>query len=191
VSSVLPDPGGREPAPWPLRAVQVFVNTLDIENGIERLEAPEDAVAALVRADVATEELHASEADLRAAVDVREALRTILLANNGGPVLPDAYATLERAARAGHLTVRFDDAGRAALEPEAPGVDGALARLVAIVTTAMADGSWSRLKACRRDVCLWAFYDRSRNGAGTWCSMSVCGNRTKTKAYRRRRVAPG
>jgi predicted RNA-binding Zn ribbon-like protein len=53
----------------------------------------------------------------------------------------------------------------------------------------MADGSWERLKGCPRDVCHWVFYDRSRNRSSTWCAMSVCGNRTNTRAYRRR-LAP-
>ena len=84
------------------------------------------------------------------------------------------------------LTVRVDDRA-GALEPAERDVDGAFADLVGIVYTAMADGSWTRLKACRRDVCRWLFYDRSRNRSAVWCQMSVCGNRTKTKAYRARR----
>ena len=47
------------------------------------------------------------------------------------------------------------------------------------------DGTWSRLKACPGEGCAWAFYDRSRNGSRTWCSMAVCGNRVKTRRYRR------
>ena len=54
------------------------------------------------------------------------------------------------------------------------------------VHDAMAEGSWARLKACPADNCLWAFYDETKNRSGTWCSMSVCGNRTKARAYRRR-----
>jgi predicted RNA-binding Zn ribbon-like protein len=49
----------------------------------------------------------------------------------------------------------------------------------------MADGTWHRLKACRQ--CAWAYYDYSKNRSATWCSMAICGNRTKTRAYRRRR----
>src|SRR5581483_8791130 len=65
--------------------------------------------------------------------------------------------------------------------------DAALdAALVGIVYTAIADGTWPRLKACRRDVCRWLFYDRSRNRSAVWCQMSVCGNRTKTSTYRAR-----
>jgi predicted RNA-binding Zn ribbon-like protein len=72
--------------------------------------------------------------------------------------------------------------------PQASGIDGALGRVFAVVYGAMVDGSWSRLKACRRDVCHWVYYDRSKNHSSTWCAMSVCGNRTKVRAYRRRRA---
>ena len=51
----------------------------------------------------------------------------------------------------------------------------------------MANGTWMRLRACLR--CHWASYDRSRNLSSRWCSMRYCGNRTKTRAYRRRKEA--
>ena len=82
--------------------------------------------------------------------------------------------------------------GGAALEPQARGVDGALGRLLAIVHRAIQTGSWERLKACRQDGCAWAFYDRTKNRSGAWCSMEVCGNRAKARSYRERRAgAPG
>ncbi|MGH2778535.1 MAG: CGNR zinc finger domain-containing protein, partial [Actinomycetota bacterium] len=31
-----------------------------------------------------------------------------------------------------------------------------------------------------------AFYDHSKNRSGKWCTMRVCGNRAKTRAYRER-----
>jgi predicted RNA-binding Zn ribbon-like protein len=55
----------------------------------------------------------------------------------------------------------------------------------------MLDGSWPRLKACPRDLCGWAFFDRSSNASATWCSMSVCGGRVKSGAYYRRHRASG
>ena len=79
--------------------------------------------------------------------------------------------------------------GAAELVPKAGGIAGALGTIVAAVYDAMRDGSWPRLKACRRDVCHWIFWDQSRNRSGTWCHMTVCGNRAKTRAYRRRRAA--
>jgi predicted RNA-binding Zn ribbon-like protein len=185
---VLQDPGGRTPAPEPLRAVQVFVNTLDIENGVEELSDPGALDEVLVRAGLAAG-LEPTGADLRVALELREALRLLLLANNGVEVDPDGLAPIERAARAGQLGARCAADGSAELVAHAPGVDGALGRLVAIVLTARADGSLARLKACRRDVCHWVYYDRSRNRGSTWCAMSVCGNRTKTRTYRQRRAS--
>jgi predicted RNA-binding Zn ribbon-like protein len=97
---------------------------------------------------------------------------------------------LERAGRRARLAAAFPPDG-AALVPEAPGVDGALGRILAAAFAAMLDGSWQRLKACPRDVCGWAFYDRSTNASATWCSMRVCGGRVKAGAYYRRRRAAG
>jgi predicted RNA-binding Zn ribbon-like protein len=184
--SMMQDPGGRAPAPGALRLVQAFVNTVDLEHGREELDSPRALRELLVRLDLIGKSQPVVEGDLQRARELRAALQALLLANNGGEVDRESLATLDRAARAAHLTVRFDG-GVGELVPEASGVDAALGRLIAIVHTAMTAGSWSRLKACRRDICHWIFYDRSRNRSSTWCAMSVCGNRTKTKAYRRRR----
>lgn len=43
--------------------------------------------------------------------------------------------------------------------------------------------------ACPADSCGWAFYDHARNRSRRWCSMAVCGNRTKARSYRRRHAA--
>ena len=184
---MLQDPGGRERAPAPLRLVQQFVNTLDIENGVEELTTPAALEETLVRIGaLSAREGPLSDADLRIALEAREALRALALGNSGIAVPDDAFGTLERLARAAQLTIRFDADGRAALVPAATGLDGALGRVLAVVHEAMTDGSWARLKGCPRDVCHWLFYDRSRNGSGKWCAMAVCGNRTNTRAYRRR-----
>ena len=185
---MLQDPGRREPAPQPLRLVQAFVNTRDVENGVEELTSPEALRDALARIGVLNgDDARFGDSDLRHALEVREALRELLLANNGGSVGPAALATLERAARSGHVGISFSPT-HAELVAEARGVDGALGRILAVIPVAVADASWPRLKACPREVCHWVFYDRSRNHSSTWCSMSVCGNRTKTRRYRARRA---
>jgi predicted RNA-binding Zn ribbon-like protein len=183
---VLHDPGGREPAPEPLRLVQAFVNTLDIENGVEELDSPRALDETFARIGVGDGVPRQDEAGLKTALAAREALRSLALANNGVEVVPAALRELERVAGAARFTVRFDDEGRARLVSTASGLDRALGTILAVVHEAMTDGSWARLKGCPRDVCHWVFYDRSRNGSGKWCAMSVCGNRTNTRAYRRR-----
>ncbi|MEU7862479.1 CGNR zinc finger domain-containing protein [Nonomuraea sp. NPDC049141] len=69
------------------------------------------------------------------------------------------------------------------LVPLEDGVRGGLARITAAVT----DQSWHRLKVCAEGLCQWAFIDSSKNRSRSWCSMRVCGNRTKTRAYRARK----
>jgi predicted RNA-binding Zn ribbon-like protein len=71
------------------------------------------------------------------------------------------------------------------LEADSPGVDGAVATLLGILHEAQLTGQWPRLKGCRR--CGYAFFDRSKNRSAAWCAMSICGNRTKNRAYYQRR----
>jgi predicted RNA-binding Zn ribbon-like protein len=70
------------------------------------------------------------------------------------------------------------------MEPEAPGVVGAMGRIVATLYAAMEDPSWTRLKLCRSQQCRWAFYDRSKNHSSRWCTMASCGNREKARRFR-------
>jgi predicted RNA-binding Zn ribbon-like protein len=178
--------GGRPPADGDLRLVQDFVNTLDREHGNDLLDGTDGLAAWLEHRGLDADGLRPR--DVARAVEVREALRALLLANNGGPAAPEAHAVLEDAARRAGLAPVFAEA---ALVPAAGGVDGALGRVLAVVFAAMLDGRWQRLKACPRDVCGWAFFDRSHANRGTWCSMKVCGNRVKAGAYYRRRTRGG
>jgi predicted RNA-binding Zn ribbon-like protein len=165
-----------------------FVNTLDVDAGQDELQAPGGLDSWLAaRALLGSQASPATGAEHRHALDLREALRDLMLANNGCPVEGAAVAELERAARRGELGVHFDAAGSVSLLPGAAGVDGALAQLLVPVAQAIGDGTWQRAKACRAASCTWAFYDRSRNRSGVWCEMAVCGNRTKVRAYRERK----
>ncbi|MGI8925750.1 MAG: CGNR zinc finger domain-containing protein, partial [Tepidiformaceae bacterium] len=76
-----------------------------------------------------------------------------------------------------------------ALLPIAGGVAESIGRLLAIVFEAMREGTWQRLKLCVGHGCPMVFYDWSRNRRGSWCAMSVCGNRTKVRNYQERRRA--
>src|SRR5690349_7835969 len=163
-------------APGRLELVRRFANTLDEEHGREALHSPEQLRKLLAELRLLDRRARVTSSDLARAHDLRDTIRELALANNGVPTDASLEAT---------LVVRID-AEAAELEPLSRDVDGALAQLVGVVYTAMADGTWPRLKACRRDVCQWLFYDRSRNRSAVWCSMAVCGNRTKTKAYRAR-----
>jgi predicted RNA-binding Zn ribbon-like protein len=177
-----------EVAPGDLEIVREFVNTREVETESDALSSPR-ALIAWLGAHGLLQGGTASRDDLEAARALREAIRALLLENNGLDIRRGAARTLDRAAAQAGIGLRFDSSGAPRLEPAAKGVPGSLGRILAIVATAIADGTWSRLKACRADDCRWAFYDRARNHSRQWCSMEVCGNRTKARAYRARRAA--
>jgi predicted RNA-binding Zn ribbon-like protein len=173
-------------APGELELVRGFVNTLDIEERTDGLTTPDELRGWLSAHCLLDAGDRATEAELHRAIEVREALRALLLANNGGPSPAAAVATLDAAAREAHLEARFAADGTAGLVSDAGGVDAALGRLLAAVYAAMADGSWRRLKACRAQDCEWVFWDATKNRSGAWCDMGVCGNRAKARSYRER-----
>jgi predicted RNA-binding Zn ribbon-like protein len=173
-------------APGDLELVRAFVNTLDIEDGVDELADPSALERWFRTHGLLRGRPGVGDEELLAARRLREAIRTLLLGNNGVSVRKEAALVLSRTARQAALAPVFDPDGNARLAPAATGVDGALGRVLAIVAEAMADGTWTRLKACRADDCRWAFYDHARNRSRHWCSMAVCGNRTKARTYRRR-----
>lgn len=177
-------------APGPLHLVQEFVNTAHLDEGEDELESPEALAAWLEAHALAAAGTTISAADHRRTLDVREGLRAVLFAHNGGEPDREAVERLERAAARAELRARFPVDGEPELVPSCDGASGALARLLVIVTTAAADGRWSRLKACADAGCRWAFYDHSKNRSGRWCTMAVCGNQQKARNYRARRRAP-
>jgi predicted RNA-binding Zn ribbon-like protein len=184
------EPENRQAAPGELDLIRQFLNTNDVDEGTDEIAAPGALRAWLAERDLeAGSDLGAE--DVERAVGMRESLRALTLANTGEPLDPEAVPALNEIAAGARLVVRFDEHGHTVLEPAGEGADAALGELLAIVFRAMADGTWVRLKACREDTCQWVFYDRSKNRSGAWCSMAVCGNRAKARAYRERHRRAG
>ncbi|MEO8687058.1 MAG: CGNR zinc finger domain-containing protein [Solirubrobacteraceae bacterium] len=175
-----------KPLPSELAVIEAFVNTVDLEDGGEALSIPAELADWLAEHALAEPGETFSHEDLASAIAVREALRALLLANNGGDLDRGAPATLTAAADRARLTVAVDEHGHARVEPRAAGIDRVFGRLLGIVARAQSEGTWDRLKACPWHTCHVAFYDHSRNRSRTWCSMAVCGNRAKAQTYRRR-----
>jgi predicted RNA-binding Zn ribbon-like protein len=178
---------GEAAVPRELVAVQALVNTVDLEDNDDRLDSPEALRQFLTGQGLLGPTEPVGPADLALAVELREALRAMLRVNHGEPLDPAALEVVNRAAAGLPLQVGFDAEGQPVLGPGSGGCRGALAVLLAGVAQASAQGTWERLKACSAESCQWAFYDRSKNRSGRWCSMQTCGNRTKTRTYRSRR----
>lgn len=142
----------------PERLLVDFLNTLDIEEGTDVLNSDVDYRAW-------ADERGLAAGDLAEAVQLRDALRAVI--SSARADLPDVPLTARLAE--GKVELSGDTAPREA---------------VAIASTLTSQGRLARVKLCPCDDCGWAFYDRSRNGSRTWCTMAVCGNRVKARTFR-------
>jgi CGNR zinc finger/Putative stress-induced transcription regulator len=181
--------------PEEVRLVNEFLNTLDLETFGEHagkpdeeregLRSPERLRAWLVGRGLLGREVVVSEADRQLAVRVRDALRSAALVNS--------VPSRERLDVAGWsfeelpLVVRFGDTSKVELVGGEGGVRGALGSILADVVVASSKGTWARMKICAAEDCRWAYYDHSKSRTGRWCAMETCGNRHKTRRYRRKR----
>src|SRR5215469_1321187 len=181
----------RKAAPGALAWVQALVNTQYGQGRREHVELtrPEQLRVWLVAHQLLADGTPVTPGDFRRVLLLREALRSLLRANNETGILTSQIDVFNRLASDAPLTVRLRRDGLPTLEPDISGVNGAIARLVGIVFTAMTDGTWARLKACRNERCQIAFYDTSKNRSGAWCSMAGCGSRFKARTYRHRHAA--
>src|SRR3954449_4412865 len=86
-------------APGDLNHIRRFVNTLDLEDGSDLVAEPEALRDWLAERAPIDPPPAPPAADARQAQAGREALRKLLLANNGDPVDPAAVETLNAAAK--------------------------------------------------------------------------------------------
>lgn len=178
-------PAGRRPAPPPLDLIQDFANTIIQEWGVDEFATRESLAAWLATRKLIETPGNVSDDDVRLTVDMRTALRRILVSHHDlTEPDPDTIAVLDRIGAGGRLRFGFEPALE--LRSVAGGVQAAIDHLLVIVYRAQIGGNFHRLKVCNRESCRWAFYDASKNRGGKWCSMSICGNREKAGRHRRR-----
>jgi predicted RNA-binding Zn ribbon-like protein len=175
----------QEAVPRSAGLIRDFVNTYDVFTDADALASNEDMTAWFRERGLLGSTIRIDDAAATQIRSVREALRQVLLGHNDEPVPRAAVDILNEAAESSRLCVKFSPEG-SVLACTSTEADAAISGLIAAVHMAMTDDSWDRLKACRRHDCLWVFYDQSRNHSKTWCSMGVCGNRTKAEKFRQR-----
>jgi len=171
-----------------------FVNTLDrrryIENGVahgggDELATPHDLELWMRKRSLLRRGEHVRGGEHRAAVELRDAIRAFLQAAPADRERNrEAARQLTTASRKFPLVLAVSDDGAAVLEP-VPG-SSALGRVLAEMIGLAETGRLARLKTCASEECRWVFFDRSKPANRHWCSSARCGNRQKTRAYRRR-----
>ena len=154
----------------------------------DHLETPAQLDAWMGDAGLSEKTGMITSADRRHALDLRAAIRSFV------QIPPEsrakARAAMDRINKiSGHypLVMRITHSGDFALQP-AHASQG-LGRIVAELYGLATSGRLDRLKMCNSPECHWVFFDRSKPGSRKWCSSLVCGNRQKTRDYRRRAKA--
>ena len=169
-----------EVAPGSLELLRRFVNTVQLPDGPDELGSVETASAWCLSHGLApvTNARHAEQ--LRA---FRETLRDLLFANNGEGDAAMAWSEMGPFLASTRLGLSVDPHHGLELKPQDK---GPIASLLAIVYESEIKGTWTRLRACRKLSCRWAYYDHTKNGSRAWCSMATCGNQMKAQRRRQR-----
>jgi len=71
------------------------------------------------------------------------------------------------------------------------GLDWLLAAIARSGAEIISEGTQARLRLCANPHCGLFFYDDSRTRRRRWCSMAVCGNRSKVAAFARKHASAG
>src|SRR2546430_826252 len=118
----------RETARGELGLVQAFVNSVDLQPEVEELKDPNTLRDWLVARGLMDGAEPVDESDLKNAIAVREAMRGVIGGNSGLRIYPGVLATLNQAAAASRLRMRFAPHGRPRPGPGAAGAGGAVGR---------------------------------------------------------------
>jgi predicted RNA-binding Zn ribbon-like protein len=127
---------------------------------------------------------------LRQAVELRDAVRGIVEAIAGGnPVEPTWVEFVNAVLRVteGHdELVESGDGWRLAFVRREQRLEWLLAGIARSAAELVEEGPGAPVRKCAGAGCVLYFYDTSRTGRRRWCSMAVCGNRSKVAAFARR-----
>jgi predicted RNA-binding Zn ribbon-like protein len=154
---------------------------------LEQLRSPSDLADWVEQAGLVDRRLRVDDADLAAAVALREALFGLVSAILDGTAVParDRSLVNARAALPGpRLQLTADGAVRRTGD-----LDAVLALLARDLLDLLAGPERSALRWCADPQCTRVVVDRSRGGRRRWCGMRGCGDRAKAAAYRQRQRA--
>ncbi|WP_129642327.1 CGNR zinc finger domain-containing protein [Peristeroidobacter agariperforans] len=177
--------------PRELALLYDFVNSIDLRTYVEAGAAhePKDelqTVSQLASWMRAHELSGSGPAPLGQVLRLREALRAYLAIPAEERATASAEISALNSASGSFPLVANVAGGMVELRP-AKGSE--LGRVLAELQMLSATGQLGRLKMCQSPECGWVFFDRSKPANRRWCSSAKCGNREKTRSYRRRQRA--
>ncbi len=158
---------------------------------VETLVTTGDLSLWFQQANFLTEPTTATEAQLRAARRLREAINTSIQAAIGHTSTPpratdEINRWLVHASVSQHLQAHRDGLPVLRVAPPANPIRHALALVALDAANLLGTDQRDRLRICASEKCSARFYDASRAGTRRWCSMSGCGNTAKARRHRAR-----
>lgn len=179
----------REPPPS-AQLIEAFANTLNLEYGTDALDTPGRLAGWLLERGLLDRRprpdagVHAQYLRLRAGI------REELGVNVGATPVTEAVEAAEGVLR--EVPLRAGVRGTPLTAASGlPPARRPLAALAAAWAELRLTGDVLRLKRCAEHTCELVFWDMSKNRSRRWCSMRVCGNRVKSRAYVARKAACG
>ena len=173
-----------------------FVNSIDlrrfVHHGVQHtprdeLETPGRLAEWMASRGLLRREMTLSKASHARALGLRAVLRSFIQLEPGARRGDQAAAqVLNEIAGDFPLSINLDAQGTIGLLPARREKVSGLGAVLGELEPAAITGRLDRLKMCASAECLWIFYDRSKPSSRRWCVSSLCGNREKTRAYRRR-----
>jgi predicted RNA-binding Zn ribbon-like protein len=175
-----------------------FINTDLVMNGqpTDLLESFHDLVAWLVQAGRLTEEaakrieragVRQGSETLQQAKEFRATLRDMARRLAEGKSVPqtalDAINHLLRHRLGFPQISRRNDAFERKFQSEPEDRNQVLGLLAEAASDLLVTCDLSLIKQCQNPQCVLFFYDTTKNHARHWCSMGLCGNRSKVAAH--------
>ena len=174
-----------------------FINTLvadDNDEPMELLRSADDLKEWLTAAGVGSSKQSAVSGDgselYKRALAFRDQLKRMARSIAEGKRVPSAV--LEKinevlSKSTGHFELLSTKGGyTTAFKTDIEGSPDPLLPIAESAAELLSEGDLSLVRKCKREACVLYFYDTSKRHGRQWCTMSVCGNRSKAAAHYRR-----
>lgn len=163
-----------------------FVGTLRARRNsepAEKLASPDLLDAWFTESGMLDEPTGATQEDLAAALELREAIYELVAARIHRTTLAEAdIAVVNRHAQGMPVGLQLVEGSSARTGTSAQG----LSTLARQVVEILGSDDATLLRECARPECTQVYLDHSRGHRREWCAMRTCGNRVKASQFRAR-----
>ena len=171
-----------------------FLNTLARDNGedLEFLNDDQSVLAWLAQAGLGSDGAQAAAKErpgalTAAALDLRDASRALITSRKKGKRADPKRLNRYLALGSGYRQLEWSAHGpRQVVHRRTEAVEDLLVPVAEAVADLLSNGDFELVRQCEGPDCVLWFYDRTKSHRRRWCSMGLCGNRSKVAAFRER-----